>query len=322
MLDELRDRWLRDVRPILDPHVEGLRAEDNPASEIQGVAQDADGEACVLVAPDADAGRARAYAEKVTGESPRLREREPVRVRPHEPDDTDGYENAFPGRLVGGKALSMGGWSGTLGIVARDPSGDPVMVSNHHVLTPEDGTDAAKEERAIDEYEKGGTVPHPDGPIGRTMGWKQFTTAHDEWPNRIDAAIGRPLPSWGGEIEIAEIGGFGPVDRIGDVKPGDRVIRTGARTGTREGVVELVRQTIRVTYEWGGDERTITLDDTVQVEPRGADGFSDSGDSGSPVFKEEDGERVLVGLHFAGNPDGLGDFCRIQRVFDAFDLRL
>jgi hypothetical protein len=281
----------------------------------------------VVVAPGDVAERARQYAEEIGGEAPRVVEREPLRVRPAEAGTDDGRENPLPGRLVGGKAIHVGPHYGTACIVARDPSGEPVLVSNHHVLTPHEGTQAPTDAFELSEYGEQGV--HLRGePVARTVGWQQFTTAHDEWPNRIDAAIARPVPTWKGEVEVGEIGGFGSVDGLGEVEPGDEVIRTGARKGTREGVVEFVNYTTRITYEWGDQAREITLKDCVQVQPDGSQLFSSPGDSGSPVFKEEDGELELVGVHFGGgrtadgDPDGTGIFCRIQPVFDAFDLRL
>lgn len=314
--EELKKRWMRASRAKNDPRMEPMRADDSPEVAVHGIARR--GETTTLFVEDeARVDPVHAMAQGML-ESVEVEVREALHEDPKSPDGW-GVENAYEGRLVGGKSFGRGydeetSSGGTLSFVGKDAQGGPVLVGNHHCFTPPQGTKHPDREFEMWETAEGAQV------FGDVTGWMPFTREHDQWPNLIDAAVGRPSPQADMELETAQVAELGPIEGTATVDYGDELIKNGATTGITEGEVTITDYTTEITYDGWPGEPTIVLDDCFQVTRMSPGVMSDEGDSGSPVLKEINGAYHLVGVLFGGHPDHGAVVCRIENVLDAFGI--
>ncbi|MBI4416405.1 MAG: hypothetical protein HY557_05425 [Euryarchaeota archaeon] len=174
--------------------------------------------------------------------------------------------------------------AGTFGALVQG-SGGVFILSNNHVLANEDRGSVGDPVLQPGRYDGG----RPDrDTIAQLAGFVQLDL---EAPNKVDAAIARPIVKDDVAPEVLHIG------RIrGETEPEiDMAVRKSGRT-TRltEGRITAVDVTLRVGYSDG----FLLFTDQFLVTG-GRRGFSGPGDSGSLIV---DGENRAVGLLFAGSP--------------------
>ncbi len=137
----------------------------------------------------------------------------------------------------------------------------------------------------------------------------------DGFPNLVDAAIAR-INSRSVRPEI-RILGVRPAGVSRALARGMAVNKVGRTTDFTTGVIQDLHYRVRIPYRISKTNPKI----------RRAAGFRDlvlcsrypaAGDSGSIVLNSRD---RAVGLHFAGSASS-SIFCRIQNVFDAFNIEL
>jgi endonuclease G len=191
---------------------------------------------------------------------------------------------------------------GTLGGLVFDrKSGDPMILSNWHVL-------ASK------------WHARPGWPIyqpGRGDGGSQEDTVaqlcRHAMSSDLDAAVAKLT---GCRDLVNDQFNLGPVRGVSWAEFGMEVIKSGRRTGVTYGRVTGVEGTARLPYK--GVRRTIR--NVMTIEPRVAYGqVSAKGDSGSLWLQEE--TMHAVGLHFAGgNRPEHALAIYVQPVLDALDV--
>lgn len=178
--------------------------------------------------------------------------------------------------------------TGTLGVVVVDAGGQPMILSNNHVLANENrgaiGTEIIRP-GSID----GGSLP--EDVVARLS---QFVSLVAGGVNRVDAAVAEIVD--GVQFERAAIAGLGPVNGIRLQPPNDIIVRkVGRTTGLTTGrVTAFELDDVRVEMDMG----ILRFDDQIEIARTGSKPFSLSGDSGSLVV---DSATRAVGLLFAGN---------------------
>jgi hypothetical protein len=189
--------------------------------------------------------------------------------------------------LEGGLALAANpGSFGTLAAIAKDGAGDVFALTCAHLVTGAVGASIGQ--------------PGPEDPIG--------TVERARLDSRMDAALVRLDGSRGTAPGIRGIGPLGPVldVRVPGALPvtGLPIRIVGACSGRSRGRVTGLHASARVEYPTG----PITLRDQLHILADNPDGeeFSREGDSGALVVTQA-GQRP-VGLLFAGEAAGSGDF--------------
>lgn len=195
---------------------------------------------------------------------------------------------------------------GTLGAIVTDnASGDPMLLSNFHVMCVDDG------------WSVGDTMAQPSRLDGGSC------------PADVVGALQRA--SLGGQVDCAvashtargyacEIVEIGEVTGTATATPDMAVRKRGRTTGLTYGTVDTVDLTVPIDYGDGLGEVTLTRQIGIEVDPAQSAQFGDNGDSGSVVVNDE---GKVVGLHFAGNEDGTyGVANPIQAVLDALNVSI
>lgn len=182
--------------------------------------------------------------------------------------------------------------AGTAGAIVHDRrTGDPVLLSNWHVLQG------------------------PDGSIGDEV---LQPGTHDDNSGDPRNVVGRLLRS---HLGVAGDGAIASLDRresdpsilgldvvpaeIGDPELGDRVVKSGRTTGVTHGLVSRIHTIVSLDYDDGKGEQSIGGFE-IEPDPRRSDeqvSLSDGGDSGAVwMLKAGNGRTstVMGGLHFAG----------------------
>ncbi|HOV79126.1 MAG TPA: hypothetical protein PK728_03400 [Bacillota bacterium] len=230
--------------------------------------------------------------------------------------------------------------AGTLGAVVRDRSTKELMVlSNNHVLAngssvqevrakpgdailqpgPYDGGTAKDRIGTLHRY-----VPivknkaQSDCPVASAVakaGTRMLKLVKQDYEirfyknyiaeNTVDCALAKLDSSDVVRPTILEIG---DVTGVSEVKPGQKVLKSGRTTGVTSGVVKSTSTTLQV--EMKEDEKVWFSDQVV------ADLASQPGDSGSLVVSED---LKVVGLLFAGS-DKLTVFNRITNVIEKLGI--
>lgn len=211
------------------------------------------------------------------------------------------FRPAMSGVSVGMK----NGGAGTLGFVALKDD-RLCIVSNNHVLVSTDSEvgDVISQPGALD----GGKLPADE--IAQVGGWIDLDFAGGA--NLVDVA-------WASiderDVEPGEIYQFGPFDCRPDRATQDQLVRKSGRTsGMTRGLISDELATVVVRYPGRG---AAVLREQLLVT--GVDGhpFSESGDSGSLVFDEEN--RRPLGLLCGGSPKR-SIVNRIDNVLTALDV--
>lgn len=218
------------------------------------------------------------------------------RVVPEAASDerTERLDPVRPGLSISHPTVS----AGTLGAIVHDlRSGEPVMLSNWHVL---------------------------HGPAGAIGDEVLQPGTHDDNSGDPRNVVGRLLRSHlgaagDGALASLEHRGADPSilalevvpEEIADPELGDRVVKSGRTTAVSHGVVSRVHVMVALDYGDGAGERSIGGFEIAPDPRREAEqnSLSDGGDSGAAwMLKSGNGRTstVLGGIHFAGSdtPDG------------------
>ena len=232
--------------------------------------------------------------------------------------------------------------AGTLGAVVRDKKTKELMVlSNNHVLANGSSIQEARAKSGDPILQPGpydgGTIDDRIGilhryvPLVKTISKSDCPVAsavarggtrllnliladyeirlykHFKSDNLVDCALAK-LDS--PELVLATILEVGEVAGTADIKPGQKVQKSGRTTGLTGGKVKSVGTTLQV--EMKEDEKVWFSDQVVAVMD------SQPGDSGALIL---DLNRKAVGLLFAGS-DKLTVFNRISTVLDRLEVEL
>ncbi len=205
--------------------------------------------------------------------------------------------------------------AGTLGCLVTRGT-DLLILSNNHVLAdsnrgeigdailqpgPHDGGTSDDRIAVLEEFVpiNFGTAPPTCGlatsvasllnAISKVVGsaHRLATYQETEEPNRVDAAIARPLS---GELVERRILNIGIPKGSREAALGTSIKKSGRTTGFTTGEILQVDATVRVSYGSAGDA---TFEDQYVAGP-----MSSGGDSGSAVLDQED---FVIGLLFAGS---------------------
>jgi hypothetical protein len=216
--------------------------------------------------------------------------------------DTNRY-NPLQGGISIGPIGS--GIYGTLGMVVTDNStGSPMGLSNYHVFY------------AVDMYHTGYPYTQPSMSDGGVIGPDSIlTVARGTLGGTIDAAVAYILPdrrdATNTIVDIGEITG------TGTATVGMPVSKRGRTTLLTSGSVIATDYSGYIGYH-PPLPSSVLYTDLIRFE--GPPGTMLPGDSGSMLMTAG---GVIVGLAFAGNPDGTVCFaCHISAVFSAMDVGL
>lgn len=208
--------------------------------------------------------------------------------------------------------------AGTLGAFVKLRSSNEVrMLSNNHVFADEN------KGRAGDAILQPGDFDNGRDPKDRIGALAEFARMSKTRTNRLDAALATIDNGIDFEAKL-----LGSGRRVTGVAPdpvdiADKVEKSGRTTGhTRGRVTAFEFDNLVVTYDFGNAR----FDDQIEIEGAGAESFSDGGDSGSLIYTS--GDRLAVGLLFAGsdqggkNDQGLTYANPIAYVFDRLKVEL
>jgi hypothetical protein len=123
--------------------------------------------------------------------------------------------------------------------------------------------------------------------------------------NIVDCAVAK-LDS--ADLVTPSILEIGEIQGISDIKPGQKVQKSGRTTGLTTGVVKSISTTLQVEMK---EEEKVWFSDQVVT-----DMVSQPGDSGALILSED---RKVVGLLFAGS-DKLTVFNRISNVVERLGI--
>ena len=234
----------------------------------------------------------------------------PLRLRLADLDvkaDTGTYDPLKGGISIGPCRVIDGYiYVGTLGAIVKDnESGDPMLLSNFHVMCVDDA------------WGTGDTMAQPsrvDGGNCPTDGVGELQRA--SLGGQVDCAVASHTVR-GYACEIVEIG---EVTGTATAALDMAVRKRGRTTGLTYGTVDTVDLTVKIDYGDGLGIVTLTDQIGIEVDPTKSAQFGDNGDSGSVVV--DDGRKV-VGLYFAGNEDGTyGVANPIQAVLEALKVSI
>jgi len=219
--------------------------------------------------------------------------------------DTTRYANLVGGMSIGPcrsiwlapPDVTAAGWylmSGTLGAVVFDvDSGDPMMLSNFHVLAVDAGW-AAGDNVSQPSRGDGGACP------ADSVGTLQRAVLAGSTDGAV-ATIDTTVRSYSCQIlDIGNVGGSATVSI------GDAVRKRGRTTELTHGTVDDIDVTVTVPYPAGIGDVTLTDQIIIETDTAQNASFGRSGDSGSMLVTEN---NRIAGLYFAGTteetaPDG------------------
>jgi hypothetical protein len=136
--------------------------------------------------------------------------------------------------------------------------------------------------------------------------------------NRVDAAVGRPIPSVAVDPDICMIGNISGTAQAVD----DMLVRKhGRTTGYTEGRVDDVDYTGLVGMDHNDPIVVGLFENQLRIVADGPEPFGLGGDSGSAVVHRTD--QDVVGLYFAGPPSGMyGLANRIENVLAELEVTI
>ena len=203
--------------------------------------------------------------------------------------DTTNYR-PLKGGISIGPCRAVGGFvfAGTLGAIVKDnASGNPMMLSNFHVMCVDNGWTVG------DDMTQPSRVDTGSCPAD-TVGKLQRATLSAS----VDGAIASLASGIGYACEIVDIGA---VAGTNTATLGMAVRKRGRTTGLTYGSVDSVSLSVNIDYGDGIGVKTLTNQLGVAPDTTHNPKFSDHGDSGSVIV---DNDRKVVSLLFAGSDDG------------------
>lgn len=216
-------------------------------------------------------------------------------------DPLTGGVSVGPCRVINGSVFV-----GTLGLVVEDNStGDPMMLSNFHVMCVNNGWSAGDTMAQPGRVDGGSCPADVVGTLARaTLG------------GQVDGAVSR-ITARNHDCRITEIGN---VAGTAVAVEGEAVRKRGRTTGLTHGFVDDISLTVTVDYEQ--DIGPVTLSNQIGIDVDSTQGpqFGTNGDSGSVVVNAN---NEVIGLYYAGSEDGAyGVANPIASVLGALDVRL
>jgi endonuclease G len=195
--------------------------------------------------------------------------------------------------------------SGTLGGLVTDrETGDPMLLSNWHVLAGSWG------------IRPGWPIYQPGRGDGGTSADTVATYSHSAMSFHLDAAVAKLT---GSRSLLNHPLDLEPVRGVGWAHPGMNVVKSGRTTGVTYGRITGVEGTFAGYF--GGVYGYIRNVMTIVPRPGMEQVVSSGGDSGS-LWLEEETMRA-VGLHFVGNDDPeYAQAMDLQPILDALNVDL
>lgn len=196
---------------------------------------------------------------------------------------------------------------GTLGCMVRDnASNNPMLLTNFHVACVDDTWNVG-DVMAQPSRNDGGSCPVD------AVGELQRAQVNES----VDAAVIRYDTDRRHECEIEEIGDInGTATATVDMA----VRKRGRTTGLTYGTVDSVSLSVTLDYGDGIGDVTLRNQIGIEVDTVQSSMFGTNGDSGSVVVDEHNN---VVGLYFAGSPDGTyGVANHIDDVLTAMDVSI
>lgn len=194
--------------------------------------------------------------------------------------------------------------AGTLGgLVVDRKTGDPMILSNFHVLA------------GVWSTPPGWLIYQP----GRGDGGTKANTVAQFVRHAMSSSLDAAVAKLSGERQLVnkQLDLTLPVNGVAWAQLGMEVVKSGRTTGITRGRVIGAEGSLKMTYD--GVKRVIR--NVIEIEPREGSTVSEPGDSGSFWLDEE--TMCAVGLHFAG-----GDYPEralamdMQPVLDALKVTL
>ena len=220
--------------------------------------------------------------------------------------DTGNYSPVKGGISIG-PCRAVGGfvYVGTLGAIVKDnASGNPLLLSNFHVMCIDNGWHAGDTMAQPGRVDGGSCPANVIGALQRAA-----------LTGIVDCAVS----SLSGRSYSCEIVDIGRVAGTAVATLNSPVRKRGRTTGLTYGFVDSVSLSVNIDY--GPTLGTRTLTNQIGIRPDTAHNaaFGDHGDSGSAVV---DGSIHVVGLHFAGSSDGHGIANQIANVLSALNVSM
>jgi hypothetical protein len=235
---------------------------------------------------------------------------EPLTLRKPVADATPVPDNKKYDPLQGGISIGpdreINGYvyAGTLGCIVTDKAtGEPRLLSNFHVMAVDDS------------WKAGDAMVQPSKVDGGTDADQIGTLAKAVLSNHVDGALST-VEGRGTDCAIVDIG---KVKGTATAALNAAVRKRGRTTLLTYGFVDAVNGTVKIDYGDGIGAKTLT--DQIGIRPDTAhnDKFSDHGDSGSAVV---DADNNVIGLLFAGSPDGYTYINLIANVLSELDIEV
>jgi hypothetical protein len=213
--------------------------------------------------------------------------------------------------LVGGISVgpcrAIGGYifTGTAGAIVKDnATGDPMLLSNFHVMCVDDGWSVGDDMAQPSRVDGGSCPADYVGELTRAT----LSSAVDGAVARID-----------GVAYSCEVVDIGKVAGTKAATLGMAVRKHGRTTALTYGTVDSLSLTVNIDYGDGIGVQTLT--NQIGIAPDTAQNahFSEKGDSGSVIMADD---RKVVGLLFAGSSDGYTIANQISNVLSELNVTM
>jgi len=271
--------------------------------------------------PPAELSRSERIPKTMNGVKTDVIERtfvlQPYRIRLDEIEikaDTNHYDPLKGGTSIG-PCRAVGGYvyAGTLGAIVKDrDSGDPMLLSNFHVMCVDDGWSVGDDMTQPSRVDGGHC---PADTVGALQRASLAGSTAGGGPG-VDCAVA----SHDARDYACEIIDIGEVKGVATATVDMPVRKRGRTTGLTYGTVDTVDLTVKIDYGDGLGDVTLTKQIGIDVDPDKSAKIGDHGDSGSVVVNDD---NEVVGLYFAGSDSGdYGVANPIQAVLDALNVEI
>jgi hypothetical protein len=193
---------------------------------------------------------------------------------------------AHPGLSIGHPQFG----TGTLGCLVTDEEHEFIL-SNNHVLAGSNKGQSGDPILQPGPHDGGNRANDVIGLLDK------FIPLDYVSPNKADAALVKVVNP--GSATNALPFNVGAVSGVGPARPGDDVLKVGRTTGLTYGIITSTDMDIKVNF----DGSYILFENQIEVSRKNGP-FSQPGDSGSIILKQNAGDKEIVGLLFAGNATG------------------